>query len=478
MPDITEPTKEGIEAVIAGEDLDSLLNKEETSWFEFREKHYATTSPEPGGSKAKYELAKDCSSIANSGGGYIFIGLKPAISESQMTEYVTAIPGIKKADINLTSWRDSLMHALTPRFSLEDIEHGYIDIDDENSVLWMRIPSAEEKGVYPLILHSDQVQLEGHRLRGSVIGVYERHGAENVQLSPEKIQGYVSQGIANENTGQPYSQVINRVEAKLDNLMNSQITTEPAIDIDARKNKHLEIARRKVGDDSEAFFYIYAGPKTKTKINNFWDPYTEETSIPHLMKNPPVLRRMGWDLSVADQEYPTAEPGAWEIMNGNRKLLNVTERGEVFSAGTLNRFLNWGLDELAQQSQDYGLLINEYALAEYVAMFFSFLQEVSQKLSVEGVQYEVRFGFVGTDGLSVGLHEPLMPGIPSNGTLGPMRDPSEWAIDDIEPLKPYINAGFVIQEIIRAGFGGTENSQYFVREQGQLVFDHTSYVRR
>lgn len=478
MPDITEPTKEGIEAVIAGGDLNILLNKEETSWFEFREKHYATTSPEPGGSKAKYELAKDCSSIANSGGGYIFIGLKPAISESQMTEYVTAVSGIKKAEINLTSWRDSLMHALTPRFSLEDIEHGYIDIDDENSVLWMRIPSAEEKGVYPLILHSDQVQLEGHRLRGGVIGVYERHGAENVQLSPEKIQGYVSQGIANENTGQPYSQVINRVEAKLDNLMNAQITTEPAIDVDARKNKHLEIARRKVGDDSEAFFYIYAGPKTKAKINNFWDPYTEETSIPHLMKNPPVLRRMGWDLSVADQEYPTAEPGAWEIMNGNRKLLNVTERGEVFSAGTLSRFLNWGLDELAQQSQDYGLLINEYALAEYVAMFFSFLQEVSQKLSVEGVQYEVRFGFVGTDGLSVGLHEPLMPGIPSNGTLGPMRDPSEWTIDDIEPLKPYINAGFVIQEIIRAGFGGTENSQYFVREQGQLVFDHTSYVRQ
>ncbi len=47
-----------------------------------------------------------------------------------MTEYVTAVPGIKKTDINLTSWRDSLMHALTPRFSLEDIEHGYIDIDD------------------------------------------------------------------------------------------------------------------------------------------------------------------------------------------------------------------------------------------------------------------------------------------------------------------------------------------------------------
>lgn len=478
MPNITEPTKEEIEQVISTGNLNELLHKQETSWFEFREKHYATTAPDPGGSKAKYELAKDCSSIANSGGGYIFIGLKPAISESQMTEYVSEIPGIVTSDINLTSWRDSLMHSLMPRFSLEDIEHGYIDSGEGKSVLWMRIPSAEEKGVYPLILHSDQVHLESHKLHGKVIGIYERHGAENVQLSPEKIQNYVSQGIAGENTGQPYSQALSRIEAKLDGVMTGQIEATSSLDIDDRKNIFLELARRKLGDDSEPFFYIYAGPKTKTKITNFWSPYSDESSIPYLMKRPPVLRRMGWDLSVADQEYPSAEPGTWEIMNGNRKMLNVTEAGEIFAAGTVNRFLNWGLDELAQSSQSYGVLINEYALSEYLAMFFSFLQEVAQKLNVEDIRYEVRLGFVNMGGLSVGLHEPVMPGIPSNGTIGPMRDPSEWVLDEIEPLKPYINAGFAIQEIVRAGFGGTEDSEYFFREDGHLVFDHTSYIRQ
>lgn len=477
MPSIQEPTRELIEQVISEGNVENLLNKQETSWFEFREKHYATTAPEPGGSKAKYELAKDCSSIANSGGGYIFIGLRPAISESQMTEYVAAVPGITSSEINLTSWRDSLMHSLLPRFSLEDIEHDYIELDGGKSVLWMRIPSAEEKGVYPLIVHSDQAQLEGHRLHGKVIGIYERHGAENVQLSPEKIQSYVSQGIANENTGQPYSQTLSRIEAKLDGIMDGQVNATPSLDIDERKSKFLEIARRKIGDDEEPFFYIYAGPKSKTKIENFWSPYTDESSIPYLMKRPPVLRRMGWDLSVADQEYPSAEPGAWEIMNGNRKMLNVTEAGEIFAAGTLNHFLSWGLDELAQRSQAYGILINEYALSEYLAMFFSFVQEIAQKLNTEDVRYEVRFGFVNTSGVSVGLHEPVMPGIPSNGTIGPMRDPSEWTIEEIEPLKPYINAGFAIQEIIRAGFGGTQDSEYFIRENGHLVFDHTSYTR-
>ena len=200
------------------------------------------------------------------------------------------------------------------------------------------------------------------------------------------------------------------------------------------------------------------------------------------MKNPPTLRRMGWDLSVATQEYPSAEPGAWEIMNGDRKLLHVTEKAEVFAAVTINNFLNWGMDNPNQQQHNlgYAIMINEYAFAEFIAMYFAFLKKIAERVqdAEESLKYEVHFGFIGTEGLSVGLHEPIMQGIPSNGTLGPMRTPSIWQIDDLDPTKPYLNAGFVIQQIIRAGFGGTEDSQYFVRDDGVLMFDASSYSRQ
>ncbi len=480
MPDIREPSKDMIEDIISTNTLDDLLHLKETSWFEFREKHYSTTSPEPSGKKAKYELAKDCSSIANSGGGYIFIGLKPAISETQMTEYVAQITGIKKTDINLASWRDSLLNMLVPRFTLEDIEHGFIDIDDEKSVIWMRIPAATDKGVYPLMLKNDQLQAGAHKIKGNVIGVYERHGAENLLLSPEKLQSYISQSISIEETGQTFSQDIRRLESKADSLVNTQNSSTREVEFDEQLKKALREATERLGDDAGGFFYIYSMPNTKLELPNFWNPYTDPNSIPMLMKNPPRLRRMGWDLSVAMQERPAAEPGAWEIKNGDRKLLRVTENSGVFAAGMLKGFLDWGLDERAT-SEGYGILINEYALSEYVAMYFAFLEKLVVERTDVGkgsVSFKTGFGFVSSGDISVGLHEPALPGIPSNGTIGPMREQSAWKIDRINPTNPYNNAGFIIQQIMRSGFGGTEDSEYFIRrEDGQLVFDPTSYSR-
>lgn len=464
-----------IEGVISSKNLNDLLHLKETAWFEFREKHYATTAPNPGGLKAKHELAKDCSSIANSGGGYIFLGLKPAIESNQMTEYVAQVKGITKSDVNLISWRDTLLNQLTPRFTLEEIEHGFIDIDEEKSILWMRIPSAVSKGVYPLMVHNDQVQQGEHTIKGKTIGIYERYGAENIALSTDKVQSYIANGIASEGSQPLHTQAMVRMEAKIDSLINAQTSSAAMPDLTEHRDKFIAEAGIKLANSDNGFFYMYAAPESNVHIANFWAPYSEDNSVPKLLKTPPILRRMGWDLSVASQEYPTAAPGAWEIMNGAQKLLRVTEKGEVAVAVNIKPILSWGLDEQAQQ-EGYALLINEYALAEFIAMFLAFLNKVADKLNEENTRYSLFFGFAGTSGSSVGLHEPIMQGIPSNPTIGPLRTPSEWEINSLDPDKQYVNAGFVIEEVIRAGFGGSEDSQYFIREEGQLRFDPSSYT--
>lgn len=480
MPDITEPTKEKIESVIASKNLNDLIGLQETSWFEFREKHYATTSAEPGASIAKKELAKDCSSIANSGGGYIFIGLKAEIQNSQMTEYVESVVGINKADVNLASWRDSMKAALIPAFSLENIEHDFIDIDNEKSVLWMRIPSAQEIGLYPIMFHSDQVLIEGHKLSGKVIGVYERYGAENEPLSSEKVQSYIAQGIANESTGKPYSQDLSRLESKVDQLLSGGMAVSVSDNSEERRDHFLDEANEKVGDEGEGFFYCYAKPRTQLEFPNFWNSHNDDGSVAHLIKNPPELRNMGWDLGVAMSEYPAAELGAWEIRNGNRKLLQVSETGEVFFAGTLRNFLGWGLDSEAAQAEGYDVLINEYAFTEYVAMASSFINKLIARASnaPADLKYDIFFGFKNLDEFRVGLNQPFMMGIGSNGTAGPLRFPADLKLEGASFEVPYETTGFLIQKLSRSGFGSTQDSPYLINNDGKLTFDESSYVRQ
>ena len=479
IPETIEPSYELIEEIINSGKADKLMHLEETAWLEFHH-NYATTAPDPAGSIAKYELAKDCSAIANSGGGYIFTGVKTENINNRMTDYVCEVRGVQEDSFDLQSWRDSLSTMLIPRFTLTDIKNGLLDTDDGKKVLYLKIPDAKANGLYPIILRNDQWQPdEQHRIKGEAIGLYERYGAGNNILSAEKTQSYIAQGIENENGDNSFVQELKRLETKIDSLINvvGNIGTEPVINVNGNEAKFVEEAMTKLATDRNGFFYIYAAPKDKLDLVDFWKPYTEEDSIPRLMKNPPTLRRLGWDLSVGDQEYPSAEPGMWEIMNGESKILDITDKGELFTAGVFRRFIDWGLDPEVQRNSNYDVLINEYALSEYIGMFFAFLEKFVATYGnpTEQLKYQLHFGFVVEDGLRVGLDEPDMLGIPSNGIIGPLRSVSTWRIEECKPNEPDRNAGFVIQKIVRDGFGGTADPSYFTRDDGILTFDRTSY---
>jgi len=85
-----------IEKIIESGKPSGFLGVIETSYFEFREKPYYpdnehnTVSRE----KSRLELLKDFSSVANSGGGYVVIGLKPKLDPSKFNlEFVDEVRG-------------------------------------------------------------------------------------------------------------------------------------------------------------------------------------------------------------------------------------------------------------------------------------------------------------------------------------------------------------------------------------------------
>jgi hypothetical protein len=179
-------------------------------------------------------------------------------------------------------------------------------------------------------------------------------------------------------------------------------------------------------------------------------------------------------------EYPTAELGAWEIRNGNRKLLQTSEAGEVFFAGTLRNFLGWGFDGEAAQAQGYDVLINEYAFTEYIAMASSFINKLIAKANnaPDDLKYDLYFGFKNLDELKVGLNQPILQGIPSNGTAGPLRFPADLKLEGVSFASPYEATGFLIQKLSRSGFGSTQDSPYLIKNNGKPTFDESSYAKQ
>ena len=171
-------SNEQIEKIVKDNNSNQLVGALETSYFEFREKAYLVDDKSDVDwvkYKARIELLKDFSSIANSGGGYIFIGLLPGTVKGKPIEYVEKISAIDKKTINIERWLDILSDGFIPRFPRDEIKYGYIGKNDE--VFWILISNAKDIGHYPFIITQDQWNPEEKViLKGQAYGIYSRWG--------------------------------------------------------------------------------------------------------------------------------------------------------------------------------------------------------------------------------------------------------------------------------------------------------------
>ncbi len=87
---------------------------------------------------------------------------------------------------------------------------------------------------------------------------------------------------------------------------------------------------------------LSAAPVEQTTLNGFFE--TGTNSVFELLRNPPKIRDMGWDLATLDQ--PRIFKGeCWEVTNGERKKIRIYEDGTViFRAFADSSFLGWGQD--------------------------------------------------------------------------------------------------------------------------------------
>ncbi len=461
--------------IIETGNVNGFLGAVETSFFEFREKPYFPDNNHDAVSreKSRLELLKDFSSIANSGGGYIVIGLIPGEDVSQFNlEYVNEVKGFEAEKINLKGWLDILSTYLTPRFEENFIKHGVIG--KERQLFWVQIPAAKDIGCYPFMIAKDQWVTEDEKLlKGELYGLYFRDGSKNRQMfSAEKFQEKMAEILnSKEASKQTHVAVL---EAKLDRLLalHETVVSVKAVDPEVKKKEIIKNFENKLDSESD-FFYMIAVPTQDFSIDNFWD--TEEDKLYTLLRKPPTLRNMGWDLTVHYTEFPKPAGDSWEIMNGNRKILSVNKIGVVAAAGTLQEFLDWGTH---QRDEEVKPIINAFALVEYIDTYCHFLKVFTDRFMTSETKYTIIIGFKIRTGQKFQLCFTIgfLPKTPPE-TL----QKSEWFFEEIGAgqQEPPVLAARIAREVYTSGFGYvTDSPEYMKKESDKWVIDEDLYKKR
>jgi hypothetical protein len=474
------PTRDEIQSVIDTGDPAAFIRFEEASCFEVRERSYATDSPDKvSRDKALQTLTTDVSSLANSGGGYLVIGLKTTTKAGLPTEYVSSVCGVDKDQVPLDKWRQVIRQYTTPRLTLEAIEHGFIGKD--KLVFWMKIPNAKSTGEYPVLVTKAKWQVDDEAyLHGDLYGLYHRDGAENLLETPEKIQKMLSVALT---SGSEQQNVSTAQYQRLSEQLESLAATIGAMGnsdsrIGAEVASKIDEADTKLHTD-QGYFYVYARPQKPMQFARFWDSDSiEKTTVYGMVKHPPTLRRLGWSLEVAASEYPQPNGNEWEIRNGNRKLLQVSDTGAVFGAITVAGVLNHGAADhlLAVTNGGINALVNELALTEYIYNFSVFTDTLARERG-KILDYDLVYGFNVPEGVELGLLRSAGIAVLSydlsDNRLGKTR---EWhgLLEMGVPLA--MQAANIVLNIIRAGFGITEDPPFITKnDHGYLAVDTEFY---
>ncbi|HCR81337.1 MAG: hypothetical protein UY13_C0002G0125 [Candidatus Pacebacteria bacterium GW2011_GWB1_47_8] len=462
-------------AILSSNKPEELIGVEETAYFECRGVSYLTSFGEQSDiERHKFNLVKDVVSIANSGGGVICIGVKTLEKSNEKTEYITEIAPVPKDHIQMKSWEDILFGYSIPKFKRQWLKYGYSGTDKK--VFWIKIADIRETAEYPVLVSLSKKYEEGVSTVKENFGLYFRDRSVNVPYSPEKLHTFIQAGFRGNDNGQAryLKSMLEAIDTKID-LLSKKVSKEDAKQIKLELREEIANYVIQKLDSSKGLFYLFAFPVKDAVIKEFWEQ--GDKSVYHLIKNTPHLRETGWDLRVAQSEYPYPNKNKWEITNGNRKLTSFDIRGRLFSAGSIDGFLNWGVRDY--KTDEKHNIVNAFALTEYIDSFFQTLEVFKTVFDIKS-DYEVEAGFLEAGSNTKLLFPPHIISI--FHALTETIKQEKWDVDvRLEDDKhPSYFAGQLIQEIYVSGFGYVSHPDYpyLTKDDKGYKVNEALYIRQ
>jgi len=437
-----------------------IIGVEETEQIDFKEHLYRLNIEQN-----QYEFAKDIAAIANSGGGIICIGFEDGQHNTKLISYAKTLCPLPSNSLNLEQFSQVLTNKLVPIPPTDLVDYKFFG---GNGKFYLAIRIKETpKEIIPFLIPWKNSQTE------YFLCPY-RHGSSTRSLlNINKLHEYVSAGYRRNLSG---TNELSQINEKIDIIMELLNEREnPPIPSEDFKKKYLDYAKEKIVSKS-GFFYIYAEPARPLDFEFSWNK--DKGSVYDLLLDPPRLRDNGWDLQTAarygEPPYPVGD--RWESMNGSIKLTLVDKRGVVFTAGALDDFLDWGVNDYKTSEKiPVGKLINNYALVEYVDGFAKFLLKLIDD-HFFSADYRIEFGFILPDQEKVNLLRPFHLGVYFQSIVGPnLTTSSNIIYQSDSKLESKYLAGKIMEEIYASMFSQTDSLAYTGKDNKGVFVQEERY---
>ena len=222
-------TLEAVAALLTARNLSGFLGLKEDEWFDAKgATPYDLNSPQ-----GRMELAKDVSSFANAGGGYIVCGLSTTSVPEEQTDQVDALALIPQISFNASGIQGVLKEYLYPKISYLQVK--WVEDADSSGlgVGAIFVPSQSSDNRFVLM---KQVLDGDTALPQTVFGLAVRRGGSSKSIHRRPTTPDLSRRTKRFGRT-PYA-----VEAKLDSLIRNQTSDRSpiAVDLEGEAQRRLE----------------------------------------------------------------------------------------------------------------------------------------------------------------------------------------------------------------------------------------------
>lgn len=200
-----QPTIEDIRQLLEKGDVSKFIGLKENDVFEAKNKNpYDVNLPSD-----RFELAKDISSFANSGGGYIIFGLKTEPLADERTDQVSELDLMSQADCLVEAYAGVARQQIYPTLNTES---GWIESQNTWQGLAFIYISSQSEESKPFIF--TKVIEEGRPQKEIIFGVAKRLIGSSDPLTHKSIHSMLQNG---KNSA---SQKMSQIEFKIDQLIS------------------------------------------------------------------------------------------------------------------------------------------------------------------------------------------------------------------------------------------------------------------
>lgn len=391
-----------VQGILATGDFNQLIGAIENDQVEFKGSPYILSND-----SEKCELAKDVSALANSNGGIILIGFRTVKDATTSTEYVENCRPIDRKLVDTDQYAKTLREWICPPLHSVEIRCCALASDADKCVVSIVVPESAKSGKPYIVRRSMD---GGGRVKGNLIGYYERVQAQIPATSPETLRGYLKDGLR-------FGEISHRlasIEAFLGvsqptSLFNS---TGPNEDIQPRE-KSLEpiLATQSVAPkfgptDADVQQRVEEAVKVAERSGNanviMTAVSTSECSFPDLFRSQsaplvtllekvPILRNDGFAITPKGHNRSEIIRGRLRrILLRGLKTLDLWQDGALVAVGEGDdNLLCWFMRNY--KSPKPGLPIRNFVLAEVVLNFCNLTVEVfrNAKPAPENIKFSL-----------------------------------------------------------------------------------------